>query len=176
MFQTTYQSKRLRRVHRDQRGAGYTLSYVLTMPFYLLLVCMIVETPLVLMAKLGTVRAANAAARSAAVYASTEDWSDVEERALRAAKQSMTPLASGVQGPLHLAGGSDGLFEYVGAYTVRNAGLEGSKYVAGKYSYAQNAVKVSLGGPPPDWNAPIAATTRCRSRSRLNAHGRGSVR
>ena len=147
-----------KRFHRDQRGAGYTLSYVLTMPIFLFMVCMIVETPLFLMAKLGTVHAANAAARSAVVHSSVEPWAEVQKRATRAGKQAMTPFASGVQGKQHLVTGSDGLTAYVGAYTLRNKGTRGSFYAARKYAYAQNAVKVNLGEPPKSWNQPIKAT------------------
>lgn len=90
----------------DERGASYALSYVMTFPAYLLLMCLMIQATLILMVKLGTVYAAHAAARSAIVWQcsqpersdSSEDRSAFAERtAHRAAALAMAPFASGLK-------------------------------------------------------------------------------
>jgi hypothetical protein len=89
----------------DERGASYALSYVLTFPFYLFLMCLIIQATLVLMVKMGTVYAAYAAARSATVWrpsqperpnSSDNRFSHTEDMAQRAAAMAMAPFASGM--------------------------------------------------------------------------------
>ena len=57
----------LRRLASDEDGAAYTLSYVMVIPLYALLICLIIESVLMMTAKLGTVYSAYAAARTASV-------------------------------------------------------------------------------------------------------------
>ncbi len=52
----------LQKLNRGEEGGAYTLSYVMVIPLLMLLVCAIVETTLMMSAKLGTVYAAYAAA------------------------------------------------------------------------------------------------------------------
>lgn len=90
----------------DERGASYALSYVLTFPFYLLLMCLIIQATLILMVKMGTVYAAYAAARTAVVWrpsqperpTSTDERYDYTlEKAERAAALAMTPFSTGYE-------------------------------------------------------------------------------
>ena len=90
-------SASLRQFCNDEEGAAYTLSYVMVIPVYALLICLIIETVLMLTAKLGTVYAAYAAVRTASVWSSHTTWEKAKEKAERAAFQSMTPFASGTQ-------------------------------------------------------------------------------
>ena len=94
----------VRAFSRDERGASYALSYLLTFPAYLLLVCLMLQATLILMAKMGTVYAAYAAARTAIVWqpsqaersSQTDDRSEfTQSRARRAAAMAITPFASG---------------------------------------------------------------------------------
>ncbi len=85
----------LRRVWRDQRGAGYTLSYAMTLPIYILFVCLVVECTCIILARFGLDYAAYAAARSAIVHHSNLDDATAGEWAKRAAVQAFTPFANG---------------------------------------------------------------------------------
>ena len=75
----------MRRLANDEDGAAYTLSYVMVIPVYALLICLIIESVLMLTAKLGTVYAAYAAARTASVWSSATTWEKTMEKAKKAA-------------------------------------------------------------------------------------------
>ena len=83
------------RLVRDEEGGAYTLSYVMVVPIIMLLMCLIVETTLMLSAKLGTVYAAFAGARVASVWSSAADWDRAEQRIEQAAIKAFVPFASG---------------------------------------------------------------------------------
>src|SRR5690242_5021661 len=57
---------------RGEEGVSYTLSYVMVFPFYFLFVCVVFEVTWLLMAKIGTLYAAHAGARSQVVWASAQ--------------------------------------------------------------------------------------------------------
>ena len=59
---------RLAVLHRDEQGITYSMNYVLVIPIYLLIVCMVVEATFLVTAKIGTMYAAHAGARSAVVW------------------------------------------------------------------------------------------------------------
>jgi Flp pilus assembly protein TadG len=64
---------------RGEEGVSYTLSYVLTVPIYMCFVCLVFETSWLLLAKIGTLYAAHAGARSAVVWSTATpegNWSD----------------------------------------------------------------------------------------------------
>lgn len=84
-----------RRLLRNESGAAYTLSYVMTFPFYLLLIGLALECSLLIVAKIGSVYAAYAAARSVAVWDSAGSSNTVSIKAHQAAALAMTPFASG---------------------------------------------------------------------------------
>src|SRR5262245_49854582 len=65
-----FQAPGLRELWRDEGGASYTLSYVLAVPVYLLFICIVAEMTLLLVAKVGTLYAAHAGARSSIVWRS----------------------------------------------------------------------------------------------------------
>ena len=79
----------LRRLAVEEDGAAYTLSYVMVIPVYALLICLIIETCLMLTAKLGTVYAGYAAARSASVWSSATTWKKF--RRIRGYRQMQVP-------------------------------------------------------------------------------------
>ena len=105
----------MRRLAVDEDGAAYTLSYVMVIPMYALLTCIIIEAVLMMTAKLGTVYSAFAAARTASVWSSATTWEKTMEKAKAAATKSMTPFASGTHGGLTKAVSVDAL-AYVAAY------------------------------------------------------------
>lgn len=97
----------VRRLHDNQQGAAYSLSFVMVLPFLVVVLGMIVETSNLLVAKAGTMYAAFNAARAAAVWTTVNeekqafdqlDKSDLAQRkAERAAVTAMTPFAGGLQ-------------------------------------------------------------------------------
>ena len=56
----------------DEEGVSYSLSYVLVFPLLFLFVCIVFESTFVLMAKVGTLYAAHAGARSTVVWSSAQ--------------------------------------------------------------------------------------------------------
>ena len=150
-----------RRFARDEGGAAYSLSFVMVIPIYALLICLIIEAALILTAKLGTVYAAFAAARTASVWSSHTSWEKTQEKAQRAALQAMVPFASGTQSlisnvPTDADTVADGLY-YIGAYQAYAKDAQSTKYLASKYGYASRNVKVTIEGPPASSDAPIVA-------------------
>jgi Flp pilus assembly protein TadG len=154
----------LRRFARDEEGAAYTLSFVMVMPIYALLMCLIIEASLMLTAKMGTIYAAFAAARSASAWSSHTTWEKAKKKADRAALKSMVPFASGTQ-PIEdnlppLQGATDTLFDagvYWAAYQRYAKDPVDDGYLAAKYAYALKHVTVSIDGPPKTWDADITA-------------------
>ncbi|TWU03694.1 hypothetical protein [Neorhodopirellula pilleata] len=92
-----------RRFFREEKGASYALPYVLTFPFILILVCVMIQCTLILLVKCGSVYASYAAARSAIVWRSSDPESDAKGLqnakyyANRAAMLGMTPFSSGYE-------------------------------------------------------------------------------
>jgi len=164
----------LRHLAVDEEGAAYTLSYVMVIPMYALLICTIVEMTLMLTSKLGTVYAAYAAARSASVWSSATEWEKVQEKAKRAAIQAMVPFASGTQ-PLAetvLTGTvpdeiKDNIEQaivdagfYWGAYQLYAKHPVPTDYLKNKYIYATLQTEIEIEGPPEKWDDDIAVKVK----------------
>ncbi|OAI51120.1 hypothetical protein AYO44_17315 [Planctomycetaceae bacterium SCGC AG-212-F19] len=138
----------LRTLARGEDGASYSLAYVLTVPLYLLLVCTVVESTGLLIAKVGTMYAAYAAARSRIVWDPTMP-SVAQERMETAGKQGMVPFASSHPlfqfGPA-APGGQDQA--YMAAYRQYAAGIAPvappDQYWVNRYHYAWAATTVTL--------------------------------
>lgn len=145
----------------DEEGAAYSLSLVMVIPILALMICLIIEGALILTAKLGTVYAAFAAARTASVWSSHTTWEKTEEKAQKAALQAMVPFASGTQSLLsNVPTDSDTVKDgaiYIGAYEVFAKDPQAVKYLAAKYGYASRNVKVEIEGPPTKSDTPITA-------------------
>lgn len=159
----------LRRLVRDEDGAAYTLSYVMVIPLYALLICLIIETCLMLTAKLGTVYAAYGAVRSASVWSRATTWENAEKKARKAAIQAMVPFASGTQSlaqtvPLpddvgdDLTDAATDAGSYWLSYQLYAKNPVSNKYLAAKYGYALRHMKVKIDGPPEKGDDDITAT------------------
>lgn len=164
--------RKLRQLIVREEGAGYTLDYVLTLPFYGFVVCLVIESTLLLVVKMGTVYAAYSAARAAIVWNSATTsllaGNQRDKMVQLAAVQAMTPFASG--NPMHAAGTGLGNNQSVvgladgPAYTrayrafVDNP-IGSAAYMEAKYQYAQRStharVTSLLVGSPGAWNAPL---------------------
>lgn len=152
--------KGLLRLATDEEGAAYTLSYVMVIPLYALLICLMIETVLMLTAKLGTVYAAYAAARTASVWSSAAPWETAQKKAQLAAIKCMAPFASGTQSvrqSLPAPSAAANAPFYWGAYKAFTNSPVAEKYLLAKYGYASRHTKVTIKGPPATWNADITA-------------------
>lgn len=85
--------RRIRQLHRDENGAGYTVGVVLTLPLFLLLCGMAFEVTFLIIAKVGTVYAAYAGARATAVW-ETMPGELSEQRVVQAVVSGMAPFAA----------------------------------------------------------------------------------
>lgn len=135
-------------------GGAATLSYVMVVPLLMLLVSLVVETSLMMNAKLGTVYAAYAAARTASVVSSQPDWGTAQQTIESAAQQAMIPFASGSRpGQTAVAPG-----DFNEAYQEWAEQTVSSKYAQQKISDAKQHVQVSIGGKPEEWDSEIRVT------------------
>lgn len=88
---------------RDERGASYALNYLMTFPFYLILVCWVIQGTMILIVKIGVMHSAHMAARSAIVWRPAHPYDDAtglqqaKEKARCAAALAITPYASGLK-------------------------------------------------------------------------------
>jgi hypothetical protein len=148
----------LRHLALDEDGAAYTLSYVMVIPVYALLICAIVELALLLTAKLGTVYASYAAVRSASVWSTATTWENAEKKARKAAIKCMTPFASGTQSLVSTANPTEDLEDdladvavdgvtYNLAYQLYAKKPVSAKYLSTKYAYALRHIQVKVEEP-----------------------------
>ncbi|SRR6056297_354280 len=138
----------------DEDGAAYTLSYVMVLPVLMLLVAMVVESALMLVAKLGTVHAAYVAARVASVHSSLSDWPIAEETIRRAGRQAMIPFASGSSGRSSDAIDPNG--EFAKAYRQWSSDPVAQSYVQAKQHDASESIRVTVQRPDA-WDAELIA-------------------
>lgn len=79
------------------RGASYSLAYVFVVPIYMLFLCVVFETSMLLAAKIGTMYAAHAGVRSAVVWQSAKhkDGQQIRgERIRQSVRTAMAPFVS----------------------------------------------------------------------------------
>ncbi|MEM7314708.1 MAG: TadE/TadG family type IV pilus assembly protein, partial [Planctomycetota bacterium] len=146
-------------IHED--GGAYTLSYVMVVPILMLLICLIIETTLMMSAKVGTVHAAFSAARAASVWTSASDnWGIAEQRIEAAAVQSFVPFASGIS--LGTGNDSDQADDYVSAYEEYAQKPVSQKYASRKYANAKSLLTVTVDERPREWNSEIKVTVAYR--------------
>lgn len=153
--------RRALRLLRDERGAAYTLSYAMVLPFYVASVIAAIETTTILLAKCGTNYAAFAAARVACVYPPS---SEADRLATAAAARAMTPFASGLA--VEPEPTSPGARAWVAAHLAGGPSPVSPRYLLAKARYAEVATRVRLerrlatGGAA--WEADRVATVEYR--------------
>lgn len=145
----------VRRFHDDQSGAAYSLSFVLILPFYVIFLCIVMEMMFLMVAKIGTMHAALAAARVAVVRSTvshpTERLSGffpllTEQEAGRAAVVALVPYSSGLdvyktpssRGQTYLKGYKD----FVKSSGIKTSVLD--SYVLAKFASAEKRLKTTL--------------------------------
>lgn len=155
---------------RNEGGGAYTLSYVMVLPILMLLTCVIVETTLMMCARIGTIYAAFSGARTAIVWSSANDnWSDVEDRVEQAAIQSFVPFASGM--------GANGAApnraaDYVASYSSFADDSVSDGYIRAKYANAEKRLKVTTTGAPGSYDSDISVTVEYRFRFNIPGIGK----
>ena len=99
---TKFRLWKIQGFHTSESGATYALPYVLTFSVFLIVMATFIQATLILMAKIGTLYAANNACRTYIVWQSAGEGASVagidipypEYKARRAATQAMVPFAS----------------------------------------------------------------------------------
>lgn len=115
----------LAQVRDEEDGASYMLSYVMVIPFYLLFVCLVVEATFLLVAKIGTLYAAHAAARSAVVWQWAQPANLRDSRTNQAVFTAMAPFSPSARRYFDRAAPAGALqqaSEWVYAYRMSAAG------------------------------------------------------
>ena len=158
----------------EEDGAAYSLSYVLTFPFYLYFVCLVIETTMFLVVKTGTVYAAYAGARANIVWRTTParpgDAGDrdalrreADRRTQQAAVNAMAAFAS--SSSLHARGAgvvgtsSPEARAFVEAYRRYDPGGSATpSYLAAKYRFAEKATAVVITPDDPAADGDITVT------------------
>lgn len=156
-------------------GASYSISYVMVIPLYALFVCTTVETTWMLIAKIGTTRAAFAAARSSIVYASAESLG--EQQAGEAAVIAMAPFASGMSSAAGTSEVGGRMEAAARAYSSMTNPPVSRGYVRAKLAYASSSVTTSVrripaNRPNEPWRDSVAAKVTYTFPFRFGAVGR----
>lgn len=152
--------RRLRRCSTNETGAAYTLSLVMVVPIYLLLLASIVETTLVLSAKCGTIYAAYHASRAGVVWSSAADPATADAKMRQAAIEAMLPFVSGTQNRSAGTPESAAARRYLDAYEEYATDPADRAYLAAKYRFAEQAVSVTHDGPPAQWHSDLKVVVR----------------
>jgi hypothetical protein len=163
-----------RDLNRSEDGASYSLGFMIVMPIFVLVVCLVVETTLILVAKIGTTYAAYAAARSAVVWVpSGVGRSTAESKMKLAAVQAMTPFAGGAshhQPPVSIPSPSDAA-QYYAAHRSFADKPGAADYILAKYRYANWAVDVKTDAGM-DFKKDVTLTLNYKAPLHLSSVGR----
>jgi hypothetical protein len=140
-------------------GGTAVLDFVLTLPFFAMSVMIVVQTALLVNARLVVGYAAFAAARSAVVWVPAGDLDVAREHATDAAALACLPISPGVGGPIATLSGAEVALAFIGGSDpLRRIARAGAKY-----QYALAATSVELSGiEDPAQAAPITATVSYR--------------
>jgi Flp pilus assembly protein TadG len=171
-------------LHRDESGLSYSLSYVLVAPVYLAFLCMVFTASLLLLAKIGTMYAAHAGARSAVVWQSAQPTDLREERTQQAVFTAMAPFVSASARDLATArtappaAAGQQAAEFIAAYTFYSTGSKNLQpplrrpytrqtpdagYLLRKYMNAATRTTFRVGGEPNRAGGPTTVTVTYRS-------------
>lgn len=149
LFGPRLRPARLWRFSRDERGAAYSLSVVMILPTYIFLICTVIECTLILQVKIGSMYAAFAAARAAAVQLPARSSPAAMEKIKLAAVQAITPFASARD--MHLAGAgtdqgppTESERAWFDVYQQHAGGSMYEAYLIRKRRYSQQAVTVRI--------------------------------
>ena len=154
---------------RSEDGSAYVISYVLAFPLFMLLVCAVVQSTIILVVKIGHVYAAYAATRSAIVWMEAEPRNGFRDRVRRdriehAAVNAMAPFgsSSGIHARwLGTNFSSDSAETYFDAYRSYSRGPAPRAYISRKYLCARKQTEIlSLAPDQPTENEPVTVKLR----------------
>jgi hypothetical protein len=134
-------------LHRDEVGGSYSICLLLVLPTYTMMIGLLIQTALLLFAKLNTDYAAYVAGRSASVWLTNDSHADLSARQIRrAAVNALLPAAS--SDPRHLASSprldADAESALLAAFAQFNGGKGPTDvYLRRKRQYAEQATKVT---------------------------------
>jgi hypothetical protein len=133
------------RVREPESGFDYTVNLVATLPALLLLVCLTLETTMILTTKLGTAYAAYAAARSRLVW-DLHGPLEAQRKAEQAAVLAMAPFSSGLLRVDSQADDSawQAASAYAAAYRAATQGPVTQPYLVAQYLRAARSTTVDL--------------------------------
>ena len=160
---------------RDEHGSFYTISLVLVLPLYVLLICLIIESALMMVVKLGTVYSAYSAARSAMVWLPTDPVR--KDKVQLAAIQSMTPFASSFKRHqqhrmISVHTNNRHNQNYFAAYQRMPSNRQTRKYVSHKRNYAALATTTEIEAPANNPDGEITVTVSYEMPFNLPGAGR----
>jgi hypothetical protein len=140
------------RLASSEDGSSYILTVAVIFPFYMIVIAVVIESTMLLVAKVGTTYAACAAARSAAVWLAA-DLPPVQRRAMveLAADQALAPFASGLKSHTVIAEGvadEQAARNWLGVFEPYGDGTVSPDYLVGKHKYAQVATSVKIETQP----------------------------
>ena len=164
--------ERIARLQREEDGGAYTLSYVMIVPIVMLLVCLIVETTLMMSAKVGTVYAAYAGARVGSVWSSATSWTAAEEKINEAAVQAFVPFASAAKPERDSSAENIDVDALVRANAAFATKPVSDAYIKKKCRNAVGSIQVTTNGPPASWDSDIEVTIRYDCPFRIPGIGR----
>lgn len=181
----------------DERGASYALAYLMTFPFYLMLVCWVVQSTMILIVKIGVTHAAHTAARSAVVWRPASVQSDArgltlaKEKSRHAAAVALAPYASGLKSHTNVYLGDlfylnpkrlgeatvesiayEQLFQQLAKQTEAQNSIPDSNFIKRKYVYAAMMTKVDLAQHTNRFNETLQVRVRFRMPIHIPGTGR----
>jgi len=142
-----------RSFNKEERAAATTVEFAMAIPVLILLICFVLDTTFLLMAKMGTVYAAFGTARSVCVWEASLDESSVNDWATSTAIRNMIPFSSGSKTLDRVS--ADSSSPYLEAYknytSEMDAKSASNKYITAKRDYAAKSVIAEvLVEPDPD--------------------------
>lgn len=149
---------------RAEDGSAYVISYVLAFPLFMLLVCAVVQSTIILVVKMGNVYASYATARSAIVWLEAEPQAGSRDQIRRdriehAAVNAMAPFgsSSGIHARwLGTDSSLNGSETYFDAYRSYSRGPAPRAYISRKYLCAREQTEIlSLSPNQPSEDEPV---------------------
>ncbi len=157
-----------------ERGASYSLAYIFVVPVYLLFLCVVFESSMLLVAKVGTMYAAHAGARSAVVWQSADHKNGKSvrsERIRQSIRVAMAPFVSNRKSdvvPTNFGSvgdlAPDGNWLYPNQYsglkngTQTSLDLNGVPLETAQFTGAYKAYELGSKGQNPPGNRPYSRT------------------
>lgn len=169
---------------RDEAGVSYSMSYVLVVPVYLFFLCMVFNASMILLAKVGTLYAAHAGARSAVVWQTAKPESVRQARIDQSVFTAMAPFVSASLRDAVTAGRipslaterqGEELYEAYTAYAAAGRNQPGllrrpyprqqatRGYILRKYNNAALRTTYTIDGDPNNPGGPCTVTVTYRS-------------